>query len=52
MIDAESKESLNYSTLRDGGEKFGRGLLAQFKWQKGDQLMIVSPNNLESSTIP
>ena len=52
MIDAESKESLDYSTLRDGGEKFGRGLLAQFNWQKGDQVMIVSPNNLESSTLP
>ncbi|KAI5803016.1 hypothetical protein EDC01DRAFT_490733 [Geopyxis carbonaria] len=51
FIDGENGDTLDFRKLHDEAKAFGRGLLKQWEWKKGEVLMILSPNNLACNSV-
>lgn len=46
-VEAETGRSYTYAQVRDTAVAFGKGLKADWDWQKGDVLALYSPNSID-----
>ena len=50
-LEAETGRSYTYAQVRSAAIAFGKGLKAEWKWQKGDVLALYSPNSIDYPAI-
>jgi 4-coumarate--CoA ligase len=50
-LDAETGRSYTYAQVRSAAIEFGKGLKANWNWQKGDVLALFSPNSIDYPAV-
>jgi 4-coumarate--CoA ligase len=51
FLEAETGRSYTYAQVRNTAIRFGRGLKANWNWQKGDVLALYSPNTIDYPAV-
>ena len=51
FVDPQTKRSYTYAQVRDSAIDFGKGLKAQWDWQKGDVLGLFTPNSIDTPVV-
>ncbi|POS77615.1 4-coumarate-CoA ligase 1 [Diaporthe helianthi] len=50
-VELATKRRFTFRAIHQAAEAFGRGLLEQWKWQKGDKLAVMTPNSADVAPL-
>lgn len=49
--DADTNRSYSWKQVKEGAETFGKGLKSAWEWQRGDVLLLYTPNSIDTPII-